>query len=155
MSVLAELWSIACWSDLQGSLSPRAEGHLLLSCLQLKVGNAEVFGTELPLGEMLALQGQKIAVSCTQPLALQSICFGVTQHATVSQQAVLQLHVLHVCSNFSSRAVHCQLGMSQLSVLCPLLQSAHTLAHFLHRSHGWDVPADLYLGRLHRPAEYP
>lgn len=45
--------------------------HLLLPCLQLKVGNAEVFGTELPLGEQLALQGQKIAVSCTQPLALQ------------------------------------------------------------------------------------
>eukprot|EP00891_Asterochloris_glomerata_P007429 jgi/Astpho2/7429/e_gw1.00114.56.1_t len=47
--------------------------HLLLPCLQLKVGNAEVFGTELPLGEQLALQGQKIAIftwgGCTVQLS--------------------------------------------------------------------------------------
>ena len=63
VSFSAELWLTARWTDLQVLPPAIADTHLLPFCLQLKVGNAEVFGTELPLGEQLALQGQKIAVS--------------------------------------------------------------------------------------------
>lgn len=62
----------------------------------------------------------------------------------MSQLAALQLHVLHICGTFGSRVVHCQPGIQQLSVLCPILQSAHTMADLFAPCPWWSVCLQIF-----------